>query len=342
MKRLVRSVIVGLATATMVALALPAAAQGTLQAVKKRDKLLCGVNGQAPGFSAVNSAKQWAGLDVDLCRGVAAAVLGNATKVTYVPTTAADRFTRLAAGEFDMLARNSTVNLPRSVGAKVRFAAINYVDGQAFVVPKAANIPTATALAGKMVCVVRGTNHQSNMAQWFRLRNVQFLSMPMDTPEQMFEAFYAGRCQAVTQDASVLAGNVIASGRAAEYMMLPEIISKEPLGPYVRDGDSSWLDVVRWTHYAMLEAEERELSSENVTAMQKSPDLTAQRFLGTIHGNGKLLGLEETWAFEVIKQVGNYGEIFERNIGQNSPLKFGRGVNALWNRGGTMMAPPFN
>ena len=335
---LVRLVIVGIA----MAMALPAAAQGTLQAVKKRDKLLCGVNGQAPGFSALNEAKQWAGLDVDLCKGVAAAALGDANKVTYIPTTAADRFTRLAAGEFDMLARNSTISLPRSVGTKVRYATFNYVDGQAFVVPKAALIPSATALNQKMVCVVRGTSHQANMLQGFRLRGVQALMMPTDTPEAMYEAFFAGKCQAVTQDASVLAGTIIASGKAGDYLMLPEIISKEPFGPYVRDGDSVWLDVVRWTHYAMLEAEEREITRENVDVMVKSPDLNVQKFLGALHGNGKILGLDEAWAYNVVKQVGNYGEAFDRNIGQNSPLKFGRGVNNLWTRGGVMIAPPFN
>lgn len=337
MRLLVRLVVVAAA-----AVALPAAAQGTLQAVKKRGTLQCGVNGQAPGFSAMNEAKQWAGLDVDLCKAVAAAVLGDAGKVTYIPTTAADRFTRLAAGEFDMLARNSTVSLPRSVGAKVRFATINYVDGQAFVVPKAASIPSAAALSQKFVCVVRGTTHQANMLQWFRLRGVQAMMMPTDTPQAMYEAFYAGRCQAVTQDASVLAGNVIASGKAGDYLMLPEVISKEPLGPYVRDGESAWLDVVRWTHYAMLEAEERGITRANVDEMAKSPDLTVQKFLGTLHGNGKILGLDEKWTFNIVKQVGNYGEAFERNVGQESPLKFARGLNALWTRGGVMMAPPFN
>ena len=328
--------------AVAIAIALPAAAQGTLQAVKKRDKLLCGVNGQAPGFSAMNESKQWAGLDVDLCRAVAAATLGDASKVTFIPTTAADRFTRLAAGEFDMLARNSTVNLPRSVGAKVRYAAINYVDGQAFVVAKAAGIPSATALSQKFVCVVRGTNHQANMAQWFRMRGVQFMARPVDTPEAMYQEFFAGRCSAVTQDASTLAGSVVASGKAADYLMLPEVISKEPLGPYVRDGDSAWLDVVRWTHFAMLEAEEREITQANVEEMKKSPDLTVQKFLGVLHDNGKTLGLDEAWAFNIVKQVGNYGESFERNLGQGSPLKFARGLNALWTSGGTMMSPPFN
>lgn len=326
----------------ILALALPAAGQArTLEAVKKRDKLICGVNGQAPGFSAMNDKKEWAGLDVDLCRAVAAAVLGDAKKVTYVPTNAQERFTRLGAGAFDLLARNSTINLQRTVGTKVRAAAINYLDGQAFVVPKNIGVPTATALAQKTVCVVRGTSHQSNMALWFKARNVPFLALPVDTPDAMYEAFFAGRCQAVTQDASALAASVIASGKAADHLMLPEIISKEPLGPYVREGDPAWLDVVRWTHYAMVQAEEWGITSADVDGALKSPDILVQRFLGVIHGNGKPLGLHEKWVYDVIRQVGNYGESFERNIGQGSPLKFARGANALWTKGGIMFSPPF-
>jgi general L-amino acid transport system substrate-binding protein len=326
------------------ALAFPVVAQQqhTLDVVKKRGKLLCGANGEAPGFSTESADKQWSGLDVDFCRAVAAAVFGDANKVAFIPTTALERFKKLAAGEFDVLARNSTINLPRTVGAKVRAAAINYVDGQAFVVAKNSDIPSAQALNQKMICVVKGTDHQSNMALWFRLRGVQFLVRPADTPEAMYKDFFGGRCQAVTQDASALAASVIASGKAADYLMLPEIISKEPLGPYVRDGDSAWLDVVRWTHYAMVEAEERGITSANVEAALASPDLNVQRFLGAIYGNGKLLGLDEKWAYNIIKQVGNYGESFERNVGQGSPLKFARGANALWTKGGMMFSPPFN
>lgn len=327
------------------ALSLPASAQSpqrTLDVVKKRGNLICGVNGQAPGFSFESGGK-WSGLDVDYCRAVAAAVLGDANKVTYVPLNAQERFDRLAKGDVDVLARNSTVSLTRSVGAKVRAAAINYMDGQGFVVAKSSGIPTATALGSKLICVVRGTDHQSNMALWFKNQGVQFLVKPSDTPAQMYEDFFANRCQAVTQDASALAGAVIATGKAADFVMLPEIISKEPLGPYVRDGDSQWLDVVRWTHYALVEAEERGITSANVDEAAKLPDINTQRFLGVIHGNGKVLGLDEAWAYNVVKQVGNYGEVFERNVGQGSPLKFGRGANALWNKaGGMMFSPPFH
>ena len=332
-----------MALAVAAAVSAPAMAQQhTLELVKKRGQLMCGVNGQAPGFSAMNDAKQWAGLDVDLCHAVAAAVLGDSAKVTYVPVNAQERFDRLAKGDFDLLSRNSTVNLERSVGTKVRAAAVNYIDGQAFVVPKNLGIHEATELGQKSICVVKGTDHQTNMALWFRLRGVQFLVRPADTPEAMYKEFFAGRCQAVTQDASALAASVIASGKATDYVMLPEIISKEPLGPYVRDGDSAWLDVVRWSHYAMVEAEERGITSANVDEALKSPDINVQHFLGVIYGNGKRLGVDEKWAYNIVKQVGNYGESFERNIGQGSPLKFARGANALWTKGGIMFSPPFH
>ena len=330
------------ALGSVVAMVMPAAGQQTLAAVKKRDKLICGVNGQAPGFSSMNEFKKWSGLDVDFCLAVAAAVLGSTNKVEFVPTTAQERFDRLAKGDVDLLARNSTVNLPRTVGTKVRVAAINYMDGQAFVVAKNGGIPTATALGQKMICLVKGTDHQSNMALWFKQRGVQFMVMPTETPEAMYQAFFAGRCQAVTQDASALASAVVASGKAGDYMMLPEIISKEPLGPYVRNGDTPWLDIVRWTHYAMVEGEEREITSANVDEAAQLKDIAMMRFLGGIDGNGKALGLDEKWAYNIIKQVGNYGESFERNLGQGSPLKFARGSNALWTKGGIMLAPPFN
>ena len=269
-------------------------------------------------------------------------MLGDAAKVTFVQATAKERFDRLANGDFDLLARNSTVTLSRSAGAKVRAAAINYMDGQGFVVAKSSGISGATALGGKLICVVRGTDHQSNMALWFKTQGVQFLAKPADTPSQMYDDFFNNRCQAVTQDASALAGAVIETGKAADFLMLPEIISKEPLGPYVRDGDSQWLDIVRWTHFAMVEAEERGITSTNVDDAVKSPDIGLQRFLGVLHGNGKVLGIDETWAFNIIKQIGNYGESYERNMGQGSPMKFGRGANALWGRGGIMFSPPFH
>jgi general L-amino acid transport system substrate-binding protein len=341
MNRICRAIVLGI----LVVAALPAAAQHqqrVLDVVKKRGQLLCGVNGQAPGFSLQANGK-WSGMDVDYCRAVAAAVLGDANKVQYVPVNAQERFDRLAKGDFDVLIRNSTVSLPRSVGTKMRYVTINYVDGQAFVVPKSLGIDSALGLANRIICVVKGTNHQSNMALWFKNQKVQFLVRVFDTPDAMYQDFFAGKCQAVTQDASALAGAIIASGKAADYMMLPDFISKEPLGPYVRDGDSQWTDIVRWTHFAMLEAEEQGITQENVDVALTSPDFRVQYFLGVLHGNGEKLGIDEKWAYNIVKQVGNYGEVFERNIGQGSPLKFPRGSNALWLKaGGTMFSPPFH
>jgi general L-amino acid transport system substrate-binding protein len=316
------------------------AQQHTLDVVKKRDKLLCGVNGDAPGFSAQNAEKEWQGIDVDLCRAIAAAILGSASKVQFIPTTAQDRFTRLIAGEFDVLVRNSTINLERSVGTKVRFTSVNYYDGQAFVVPKTLGAMALGDLHDKIICVIKGTDHEYNMGAYFKARRIEYIARPFDKPDDMYKALFEGRCQAATQDASALAAAIVASGKAADYAMLRDFITKEPLGPYVREGDSGWLDVVRWTQYAMLEAEERGIGKANVDDALTSADFNVQRFLGVISGYGKILGLGEKWAYNIVKQVGNYGESFERNLGQESPLKFGRGINALWTNGGAMISPP--
>jgi general L-amino acid transport system substrate-binding protein len=341
MKHLIRSVMI--AVVALLPLGAPAQAvaqQHTLDVVKKRDKLLCGVNGDAPGFSMENAAKEWSGLDVDLCRAIAAATLGSASKVQFIPTTAQDRFGRLIAGEFDVLVRNSTINLERTVGTKVRFTAVNYYDGQAFIVPKSLGAVALSDLRDKIICVIKGTDHDYNMGAYFKARNIQFITRPVDKPDDMYKALFEGRCQAATQDATALAAAIVASGKAADYIMLRDFITKEPLGPYVRDGDSGWLDVVRWTQYAMLEAEERGIGKANVDDALTSADFNVQRFLGVISGYGKILGLSEKWAYNIVKQVGNYGESFERNLGQESPLKFARGINALWTQGGAMISLP--
>lgn len=318
----------------------PAWAQSTLEAVQKRGQLICGVNGTLPGFSLFNAVREWEGLDVDFCRAVAAATLGDATKVRYVGLTAQKRFDALAAGEVDVLARNSTVTLERAVGLKVRYAVLNYYDGQGFVVAKRNNISTLTALRNSNVCVTKGTTHAANLEDWFRVRRLSVNIVSFDTQEAMYEGFFGSRCLAVTQDVTALASTLVRSGKAADHMMLPEVISKEPLGPYVRSGGEGWLDVVRWTHYAMLEAEEREITKANVDAKRESQDPQVKRFLGLTPGNGKLLGLDEAWAYNIVKQVGNYSESFERNLGQRSALNFARGLNALWSKGGLMYPLP--
>ncbi len=337
MLNVIRLVAIGL---VMLA-ALPAAAQQTLEAVKKRGHLICGVDGNLPGFSLLNAVKEWEGMDVDLCRGIAAAIFGDATKVKFVEVTAKDRFDKLAAGEFDVLARNSTVTLQRSAGVNVRFAVVNFFDGQAFVVPKKLKIDQLAGVRGGNVCVAKGTTHVFNMDAWFKARRLTAIPVEFGSPEAMYEGFFASRCIAVTADATALAGYIVRSGKAAEYLMLPEIISKEPLGPYVRNGDSPWLDIVRWTHYAMLEAEERGITPKSIDALKREvQDPYLRLFLGVDPGNGKALGLNEDWAYNIVKQVGNYGEIYERNVGMGSALKFARGVNALWSKGGLMYPLP--
>ncbi len=320
--------------------ALPGAAQTTLEAVKKRGQLLCGVDGTQPAFSLQNAAKEWSGMDVDLCRAVAAAVLGDARKVRFLTTTAQDRFTRLATGEFDILAHNATATLQRIAGTAVRFAVVTYYDGQGFVVPRSLNIDRLSSLQRAKICVEKGTTHELNMAAWFRTRQLAVEAVSFDVQDDMYAAYFAGRCLAVTSDATALAASIVASGKAAAHLMLPDIISKEPLGPYVRQSDDQWLDIVRWTHYAMVQAEESGISQPSVDGDRLSPDPLIQRLLGVSSGNGKALGLDESWAYRVIKQVGNYGEMYDRNVGRNSPLKFERGINALWNNGGIMYAWP--
>ena len=333
---------IAVAAVAVCMLVAPAMAQSTLDAVRKRGQLVCGVNGSLPGFSFFNAVREWEGLDVDLCRAISAATLGDATKVKFVPLTAQQRFAVLQAGDIDVLARNTTVTLERAAGSKVRFAVINYYDGQGFVVAKRHNIDTVAALRGGNVCVNRGTTHEANLMDWFRVRQLSVNVVRFDTLEAMYEGFFSSRCIAVTSDVTALAATIIRSGKAADYLMLPQVISKEPLGPYVRAGDDAWLDVVRWAHYAMIEAEEREITKGNVASKRDSSDPAVKRFLGVTPGNGKALGLDEKWAFNIIQQVGNYGEIFERSVGARSALGFGRGLNGLWSKGGLMYPLPMN
>ena len=318
----------------------PVQSSPTLATVKKRGELVCGVNGELPGFSIRASSGAWSGFDVDFCRALAAASLGDGAKVKFVPLTTEKRFNALKAGEVDVLARNTTVTLQRTAGSGVHYATVTYIDGQGFVVAKKANVTALSQLANATVCLTRGTTHELNLLTWFAQRRLAVTPVAFDTLEAMYDAFHAGKCTAVTQDVTGLASSIVASGKAAEYLMLPDIISKEPLGPYVRTGDDQWLEVVRWTHNAMLAAEELGVSQTDVDEQRQSADLVVRRLLGTIPGNGKALGLDESWAYSIVKQVGNYGESYERHFGANAPLHFARGINALWNRGGLMYPLP--
>ncbi|UYN93133.1 MAG: amino acid ABC transporter substrate-binding protein [Enhydrobacter sp.] len=317
------------------------AASPTLDTVRKRGELVCGVNGLLPGFSAPNAAGKWEGFDVDYCRAVAAGVLGDANKVRYVALNADKRFDALVAGEIDVLIRNSTYTLQRSTGSRMRFAAVNFHDGQAFVIPKGRRMDRARQLAGQKICVTGATTHEANLAAWARLEGIAVETVVLPDQSAMYEAFYDGKCAAITQDMTAMASTIVRAGRGTLFQMLPDIISDEPLGPYVRSGDDGWLDVVRWTHYALVKAEELGIRSANVEQhRQQDGRLQARRLLGAEPGSGRALGLDDAWAFNAIRQVGNYDEIYARNVGPGSPLRFSRGLNSLTKECGRMFAPP--
>jgi general L-amino acid transport system substrate-binding protein len=312
----------------------------TLAEVKKRGHLVCGVNGELAGFSVVDAKQQWSGLDVDLCRAVAAAVLGDATKVKFVQLTAVNRFEMLKSGAVDVLARHTTITLQRAVGSGARFAAITFIDGQAFAVPKRLNITRAAQLDKAGICITRGTTYEQQTRAWFSQRGLAVSPLMFDTTDAMIAAFVDGKCNAVTQNSSGLAAAIVATGKASDYLVLPEVISKEPSGPWVRSGDDAWLDIVRWTSNAMLEAEELKVTQHNVEVQRKSAEPAIRLLLGVEPGNGRALGLDDNWAYRVILQIGNFAESYDRNFGAGSPLKFARGINALWNQGGALYPLP--
>ncbi|MCS6877878.1 MAG: amino acid ABC transporter substrate-binding protein [Geminicoccaceae bacterium] len=314
----------------------------TFEAVKKRGYLLCGVNNSGlPGFAQVDDKGNWAGLDIDLCRAVAAAVFGDATKVKYVPLSAKERFTALQSKEIDVLSRNSTWTLARDSALGLDFVAVNYYDGQGFMVPKSLGVKSAKELDGASVCVQTGTTTELNLADFFRANNMKYEPVVFETNDELITAFQAGRCDVFTTDQSGLYSSRTKFEKPENWVVLPDVISKEPLGPAVRHGDNEWADVVRWSFYAMVEAEELGVTSKNVEEMKKSTNPNIRRLLGVEGELGKGLGLPNDFAAKIIAQVGNYGESFERNLGMNTPLKIERGLNALWSKGGLMYAPPF-
>ena len=313
-------------------------AQSTLDSVRSKGFVQCGVNTGLAGFSLPDSKGEWRGIDVDLCRAVAAAVLGDAGKVRFTPLTAQQRFTALQSGEVDILARNTTWTLARDSSLGLNFAGINYYDGQGFMVHRKHNVKSAKQLNGATICVQPGTTTELNLADWFRANNMKFKTVVIEKLEEVMNAYLAGRCDAFTTDHSgliALRGSRVP--KPDEHVILPEIISKEPLGPAVRHGDDRWLDVVKWSLYAMIEAEELGLTSKNIGAQAKAPSPSVQRFAGASGDLGKMLGLGNRWALEIVRQVGNYGESFDANL---KPLGFERGLNRLWNQGGLIYAPP--
>jgi general L-amino acid transport system substrate-binding protein len=318
------------------------AASKTVQAIKARGVLNCGVSTGVAGFSAPDSQGRWSGLDVDTCRALAAAVLGDGQKVNFVPLNSQQRFASLQAGEVDLLARNTTWTLTRDVSLGFHFAAITYFDGQGFLVPKKLKVTSAKQLKNAEICVQSGTTNEKNVADFFRAQNLKVKTVVFEGFEAAFKAFFAGRCQAYTTDVSGLAGLRNKEAKNPDdYVILPEIISKEPLGPLVRRGDDEWFAIVKWVVFALIEAEENGLGQGNVDAAKaSSTDPAIQRLVGTSEDTGKLLGLDKEWAFRAIKAVGNYGEMFERNVGPRSVLKLPRGLNNLWSKGGLIYAPP--
>jgi general L-amino acid transport system substrate-binding protein len=315
-----------------------------LDAVKARGTVACGISTGVAGFSSQDDKGKWIGLDVDVCRAVAAAIFGDSEKVKYTALTAQQRFTAIQSGEIDILSRNTTWTLQRDTALGLDFTGINYFDGQGFMVAKKLGVKSAKELNGATVCVEPGTTTELNLADYFRANKMTFKPVVIEKVEEIRAAFYAGRCDVYTTDASGLystrAANTPAPAKPEDFMILPEIISKEPLGPSVRQGDNQFEDIVRWSLFAMLESEEYGITSKNVDDMLKSENPSIKRILGVTPGMGKALGVDEKWVYNIIKQVGNYGESFERNVGMGSPLKIERGLNALWTKGGLQYAPP--
>jgi general L-amino acid transport system substrate-binding protein len=327
-------------SAAALALASTVSSADTLDSVKEKGVVTCGVSTGIAGFSATDSSGEWKGLDVDMCKAVASAVLGDSTKVKYVPLTAKERFTALQSGEIDLLARSTTWTLTRDASLGLNFVGVNYYDGQGFLVNKGIGVNSAKELDGATVCIQAGTTTELNVTDYFTANKMTYKPITYDTSGQTIEGFKSGRCDVVSSDASQLYGLVLKVQDPTSVKVLPEIISKEPLGPVVRQGDDKWFNIVKWSHIAMLNGEEFGLTAKNIDSMANTTNPDIQRFLGINGEVGKMLGIDDKWAYNIIKQVGNYGESFDRNVGMGSALKIERGLNKLWNDGGLQYGAP--
>lgn len=323
-----------------ISLCLPVLASPTLEKVIKSDVLTCGVSTGLAGFSQKDEKGQWSGMDVDVCRAVAAAVLGDADKVRYRPLTAKERFEALKSGEVDLLSRNTTWTQTRDTSLGLNFAGVNYYDGQGFMVSRKIGVKSALELDGASVCIQAGTTTELNLADYFRSHGMKFTAITYDTSDQTRAGFESGRCDVLTSDQSQLYAIRIGLRDPGAAMVLPEVISKEPLGPAVRQGDDAWFNIVKWSLFALIEAEYLGVDSSNAEALLKTGNPEQKRLLGTEGDAGDKLGLNAKWAFNIVKQVGNYAQVFERNVGQASPLKIERGLNAQWHKGGILYSPP--
>jgi general L-amino acid transport system substrate-binding protein len=334
------TLVAGLLASAASVLGIGSASAGTLDTVKGKGQLTCGANTGLAGFGIPDDKGQWTGLDVDVCRAIAAAVLGDSKKVKFVPLDAKNRFTALQSGEVDVLSRNTTATSTRASTLGLIFAPVTYYDGQGFMVHKKLGVSSAKELNGASICVQQGTTTELNLSDFFRANNIKYESVAFQSEDEALKAYDTGRCDAFTTDASGLYAERLRLSNPSDNVVLPEIISKEPLAPSVRQGDDQWYDVVAYTVYAMLDAEELGVTSKNVDDMKKSNDPNVRRLLGVEGEQGKGFGLSADWAYNAIKQVGNYGEVFDRNVGEGSPLKIKRGINALWTKGGIQYGVP--
>jgi general L-amino acid transport system substrate-binding protein len=321
-------------------LAMQSASAQTLKTVKDRGMLSCGVSQGLPGFSAPDDKGNWAGFDVDVCRAIAAAIFNDPTKIKFVPLSAKDRFTALQSGEIDVLSRNTTWTLSRDTSLGVNFAGVTYYDGQGFLVRKSLKVNSALELNSASICVQTGTTTEQNVADYFKGNNMKYEIIAFGTADEAVKAYESGRCDVFTTDVSGLYAERLKLAVPADHGVLPEVISKEPLGPLVRHGDDQWLDVVKWTLFAMVNAEELGITQKNVDDMAKSDKPELKRVFGTDGNLGETLGLTKDWVARIVKATGNYGEVFDRNVGSGSRLGIARGLNQLWNKGGIQYAPP--
>jgi general L-amino acid transport system substrate-binding protein len=338
--RVMKRTICMLACTAMLGVAVSPATSQTLATVKARGMLSCGVNPGLAGFGLPDAQGNWNGFDVDFCRAVAAAIFDDPKKIKFVPLTSKDRFTALQSGEIDVLSRNTSWTSSRDTALGINFTGVNYYDGQGFMVRKDLKVKSALELDGASVCVGQGTTTELNLADYFRGNKMKLKTATFATNDETVKSYEAGRCDVFTTDSSALYAERLRFAKPDDHVVLPEIISKEPLGPSVRHGDDQWFDIIKWVHYAMLNAEEAGVTSKNIDEMLKSENPDIKKLVGTEGNYGEQFGLTKDWAVRIVRHVGNYGEVFERNVGQGSPLKVARGLNALWNKGGLQYAPP--
>src|SRR6476660_7563724 len=337
MKRELLSVAIGAAASLLVA---TSAVAGTLDDVKKKGFLQCGVSQGLIGFSNPDEQNNWTGLDVDFCRAIASAIFNDPKAVKFSPLSAKERFTALQSGEIDLLSRNTTWTMSRDTSLGLKFAGVTYYDGQGFLVKKSLGVNSALKLNGASVCTQTGTTTELNLADYFKANNMTYQVVAFEQEQEVLKAYEDGRCDVYTTDQSGIYAQRLKLAQPDDHVVLPEIISKEPLGPLVRQGDDAWFNVVKWTYFALINAEELGITSKNVDEMKNSPNPEVGRFMGKEGDFGTGIGLTNDWAYQIVKHVGNYGEIFERNLGESSALKIARGKNALWSKGGLQYAPP--